>query len=139
LLIHLLSAEICAAKRGRLFDFNKSSTWNNEGFYELGLDAQFGFNGNAQYGLDVLEFSTTGVSLPNSIIGSINTTEYWLGFFGVGIIPGNFTNMQALSPISALVEEQGSIPSHSYGFTAGASYRESRSLNKTPRNMLRDF
>jgi hypothetical protein len=73
----------------------------------------------------VLEFGTTGLSARGSIIGSINTTEYWVGFFGVGIVPGNFTDSTAKSPISHLVEDAGLIPSHSYGFTAGASYRES--------------
>jgi hypothetical protein len=75
--------------------------------------------------LDILEFGTTGVYLNNSIIGSINNTEYWLGYFGLGIVPGNFTTTEVLSPISGLVETEGSIPSHSYGFTAGANYRKS--------------
>lgn len=62
--------------------------------------------------------------MENAIIASINTTEYWLGEFGVGIVPGNFTDVTSLSAISNLVEKVGVIPSHSYGFTAGAKYRE---------------
>jgi hypothetical protein len=47
------------------------------------------------------------------------------GYFGLGIVPENFTTAESLSAISGLVEKQNEIPSHSYGFTAGASYRES--------------
>jgi hypothetical protein len=70
-----------------------------------------------------LEFGTTGVTLKDTIIGSINTTEYWLGFFGLGDIPGNFTDTEALPPLNAL-ENQSIIPSNSYGYTAGAIYRK---------------
>lgn len=56
--------------------------------------------------------------------GSTNTTGYFIGNFGVGIVPGSFNSTTALSAISGLVEDLGVIPSHSYGFTAGAKYRE---------------
>jgi len=77
-----------------------------------------------------LTFGTTGVTLQGAIIGSINTTglvnttQYLLGNFGIGIVPGNFGNSTPISAISGLVEKRGVIPSHSYGFTAGAKYRE---------------
>jgi hypothetical protein len=116
---------LCEANRGGLFDPTKSSTWTPEGFFELGLDQQLGFTGYADYGLDDLTLGTTDVVLPSSIIGSINTTEYFLGFLGLGIVPSNFTNVLALSVLSALVEKESAIPSHSYGYTAGAGYRES--------------
>jgi len=112
-------------KRGRLFDWKKSNSWQPEGDFELGLDSQLGFTGDGNYGLDILEFGSTGVSLNNSIIGSINTTDYWLGYLGLGAIPGNFTTTDIPSPIFALVDNASVIPSHSYGFTAGAVYRKS--------------
>ena len=123
-LISALAASICQSKRGGLFDSKKSSTWQSQGSFDLGLDSQLGFTGSGDYGLDILEFGSTGVSLNNSIIGSINDTEYWLGHLGLGIDPANFTTVVVLSPISGLVEKEGSIPSHSYGFTAGAIYRK---------------
>lgn len=112
-----------------MFDLSKSTSWTNEGFYYLGADSQLenpGYTVEAygQYGLDDITFGTTGVTLQDSIVASINTTEYWLGFFGLGIVPGNFTNVTSLSAISGLVEKDGAIPSHSYGFTAGAKYRK---------------
>ena len=115
---------LCASMRGGLFNPSTSSTWQPEGFFELGVDQQLGNTGYADYGLDNVTFGSTGVVLPSAIIGSINDTNYWLGYFGLGIVPGNFTNITAISAISGLVEKEGAIPSHSYGYTAGAKYRE---------------
>lgn len=116
--------------RGGLFDFRNSSSWQSEGFYAFGVDEKLGNTGYAEYGLDALTFGTTGVVLPSAIIGSfnttgqVNTTQYLLGLFGLGIVPGSFNGTVPLSAISALVEEESVIPSHSYGYTAGAKYRE---------------
>lgn len=120
----ILPADKCMSERGGLYNMSKSSTWKSEGFYQLGLDTQLGFNGTGDYGLDTVEFGSTGISLDDSIIGSINTTDYLTGFLGLGIVPGNFSNGQFKSPIAALVESADLIPSHSYGFTAGSTYRE---------------
>ncbi|RFU30155.1 hypothetical protein B7463_g6169, partial [Scytalidium lignicola] len=114
---------MCSTLRGGVFDSNSSSTWSPLGFYQLGLDTQLGFGGYGYYGFDDLTFGTTGVALSSTIIASINTTAYWLGFLGLGIVPGNFTTITAISPISALVEMEDAIPSHSYGYTAGAIYQ----------------
>jgi hypothetical protein len=80
--------------------------------------------GYAQYGLDDITFGSTGITLNNTIIGSINTTEYWLGMLGLGVVPGNFKNITSLPAISGLVEKNSAIPTHSYGYTAGAKYRK---------------
>ncbi|KAL3427348.1 eukaryotic aspartyl protease [Phlyctema vagabunda] len=114
---------LCASMRGGLFNTTESSSWQTEGFYDFQMDARLGFSGYGFYGWDAITFGTTGVTLPSTIIASVNTTEYWNGFFGVGIVPGNFTSAVAISPISGLVETEGVIPSHSYGYTAGAKYQ----------------
>jgi hypothetical protein len=44
--------------------------------------------------------------------------------FGVGITPGDFNGTSPLTAISALVETEAAILSHSYGYTAGAIYRK---------------
>lgn len=59
-----------------------------------------------------------------SIIGLVNATgSTWLGSFGLGIVQGSFDSETPLSAISALVERDGVIKSHSYAYTAGAKYR----------------
>ena len=68
--------------------------------------------------------------IPSAIIGAFNGTgpisgtSYLLGLFGLGVVPGGFNNTSPLSALSALVEEVGVVPSHSWGYTAGAKYRE---------------
>lgn len=121
---------LCESNRGGVFDPFKSSTWHNEGLFDLGADTRLGNQGYALYGLDDLTYGSTGVVQSSAIIGQVNDTglatsfQTWLGFFGLGIVPGNFTDVSSLSSISALVEKVAVIPSHSYGYTAGAKYRE---------------
>ena len=55
----------------------------------------------------------------------INTTEYWLGTIGLGVETLNFTDSSQLTFLSTLANNQSVIPSLSYGYTAGAYYRES--------------
>ncbi|KAI9683610.1 MAG: hypothetical protein M1829_004914 [Trizodia sp. TS-e1964] len=117
------SSALCAQLRGGLFYPNSSSTWQPAGYFELGLDPNLGFGGNAEYGFDSLYFKDWA-SLPGQIIGVLNTTDYWLGFMGLGVKPSNFsTNIDHLSTLSTFVENQSLIPSHSFGFTSGAHYR----------------
>ena len=112
----------CTRERGGLFSPGSSSSWSEVGFAALGLDPQLGFTGFGQYGFDSLALSDT-ISVPDQIIGVINTTEYWSGFLGLGIKPTNFTESDEPTFLSSLVENQSLIPSHSYGYTAGASHR----------------
>lgn len=101
-----------------------SSTWQSLGFFELGSNANLGNTGYAEYGLDSLTFGSTGVTVRSSLIGMVNGSDYtWIGSFGLGTLPGNFSGKSPLSAISALVETEGTIQSHSYGYTAGAKYR----------------
>lgn len=100
----------------------------------LGADQHLGNDGYGQYGLDSLTFGGTGVTIPSAIIGAFNgtgqitATSYMLGLLGLGVVPGGFNKTTPLSTVSALVEETGVIPSHSWGYTAGAKYRKAFSL-----------
>lgn len=114
---------ICTAARGSIYDSSKSSTYKELGLYSLGVDSRLNGAGYADYGFDAVTFGSTGVTLDSTIIGSINTTEFFLGMFGLGIVPGSFNNTSSLAAISGLVEKNGAIPSNSYGYTAGATYR----------------
>ncbi|KAH8594498.1 aspartic peptidase domain-containing protein [Bisporella sp. PMI_857] len=125
----------CNNMRGGLFTPGSSTSWQPQGFFELGVDKHLGNTGYAEYGFDNLTFGTTGVSLANAIVGAfnytgtINSTQYLLGFFGLGIVPGSFNNTKVPSAISALLEKEDAIPSHSYGYTAGARYQDKGVLN----------
>ncbi|TVY36337.1 hypothetical protein LSUB1_G006371, partial [Lachnellula subtilissima] len=115
---------ICIQARGGTYNLSKSSTYRDQGLFNLGVDTRLGGQGYADYGFDQLTFGSTGVTLNSTIIGSINATEYFLGEFGLGVVPGDFNNVSSLAAISGLVEKNGAIPSHSYGYTAGATYQQ---------------
>lgn len=111
----------CATERGGLFYPNESKTWEDQGSYALGLDTQLGFDGNGVYGFDDIAFNDQ-ISVPSQMIGVINTTDDWLGFFGLGVEPTNFTSADKPTFLDSIVENQSLVPSHSYGYTAGAHY-----------------
>lgn len=102
------------------------------GIWQLGLD-YLGYGGNGQYGLDTVNAYSTitdiGFGMSNVLMSAINTTDYYLGFFGLGITQGNFGHEVAQSPLTQAVHTFGWIPSYSYGYTAGASYRMSLFLS----------
>ena len=113
----------CEDKRGGLFSYNQSTTWDNLGYYELGFDTYLGDSGIANYGLDHVDLNDQ-VIVPSQIVGVINSTEFWLGSLGLGVQESRFEGaINRLTFLSSLVENQSLIPSHSYGYTAGAYYR----------------
>ena len=113
----------CLTKRGGVFQSNASSTWADQGPFALGLDPQLCFSGNGIYGFDNISLSDD-ISVPSQVVGVINTTDYWLGFFGLGVEPTNFTSADKPTFLDSMVEIMSLIPSHSYGYTAGAYYRK---------------
>lgn len=114
----------CETERGgKLFEANTSTTWDDQGAFALGLDPQLGFGGDGIYGFDSIAFGDQ-FSVPSQVIGVINTTDHWLGYFGLGVEPTNFTSTDKPTFLDSIVENQSLIPSHSYGYTAGAHYRK---------------
>jgi hypothetical protein len=99
-------------------------------YYESFLN----LTGNAYYGFDTLTLGVPGANLPsldNQIIAGIATNDYWLGYLGLSPIPFNFssqndaTSMRDPQPsFLSNLKNQSLIPSLSWGYTAGASYRD---------------
>ncbi|CAK7203005.1 hypothetical protein SEUCBS139899_005732 [Sporothrix eucalyptigena] len=63
------------------------------------------------------------IRVDRALVGGINTTRFYVGYIGVGAIFSGFNGRKFNSLIGQLAEDLGVIPSHSYGYTAGASYR----------------
>ena len=112
----------CEQKRGGLFNYTNSSSWQGLGPYELGFDTNLGISGGADYGYDEIALNQQVVS-PGQIVGILNSTEFWTGYLGLGVEATDFTDTDRLTFLSSLVQNQSVIPSHSYGYTAGAYYR----------------
>ncbi|KAI0132238.1 aspartic peptidase domain-containing protein [Xylariales sp. AK1849] len=119
------TSALCTAARGNVYNISASNSWSPLGAWQLGLQ-YLGLGGNGDYANEtVVVFDSATrlqTALQKQVVGAINDTGYYTGFFGLGITPGRFGSAVAPSPIAALVENDSVIPSHSYGYTAGAYY-----------------
>lgn len=70
----------------------------------------------------------TELQVNRGLVGGFNDTTYYAGFIGVGGVDGSFAGRQISPLIRQLAESMGAIPSHSYGYTAGASYRGTKGV-----------
>lgn len=120
--------QVCYQQRGDVFSIGGSRTWAPLGPYELGMNYT-GMGGHGDYGMDTLSFTNAytrrTTEIQQTLIAAINDTNYFQGFIGLGPTPGKFQNAIALPFITQLASTFGTIPSHSYGYTAGAFYRDS--------------
>lgn len=86
-----------------------------------------GTGGNGDYGLETIAFTNSLKSeskgVDSALIAAINDTNYYQGFIGVGVTQSRFDTNITNPFITQLAETYGYIPSHSYGYTAGAHYR----------------
>lgn len=70
----------CAISRGKLFNLNDSSSWQDLGLFALnengiGLGGNLGYEARVQYGLDNLGIGLNGPRLENQTIGGFATPE----------------------------------------------------------------
>ena len=118
----------CPDARGQLFSPNASSTWSQQGYYQLDIERNLDVTGDGEYGNDTLGLGiqgSNGPTLKNQVIGGIATDNYYLGMFGVNPKPTNFTNDDSgQASYMTSLKDQNLIPSLSFGYTAGAPYRE---------------
>lgn len=112
----------CISARGGVFTPAESNRWSPLGIWQLGLN-YLGYGGNGEYGQDIITIGGDGFHMSDVLIATLNTTNYLNGLFGLGITQGNFGGTVAESPLTQAVKEFGWIPSYSFGFTAGAHYR----------------
>ena len=116
------------------FQTNESSTWDLIGPYELdAVELELGYTGNGLYGFDtvVLENSSSTVNQTKQVVASVPDLDFWLGVVGLGPKSINFTTFnQPLSSYLSDLVANDTIPSLSWGYTAGAHYR-----NETPASL----
>lgn len=117
--------QLCPKHRGGTLDIAASSTWESLGEFQLSFPYT-DVKANGNYGFDTLVVresqSEDRVSLEKTLITAFDTTEYYNGFFGLGIVSGDFNGRVSVSPFSQMVAEYGWFPSYTYGYTAGAYY-----------------
>jgi len=110
------------------FQANESSSWDLIGLYRLSwYGEQMGYYGNGQFGFDnvALSDNSDALELPHQVVAAIADKSFFLGQFGLGPKPSNFTTFNEPIPnyMATLVSEE-KIPSMSFAYTAGAHYRD---------------
>ncbi|KIW03838.1 uncharacterized protein PV09_05137 [Verruconis gallopava] len=112
---------------------NQSSTYSLIGLYAIQLEDRLAYSLNGQYGTDVYGLnggngsSSGGVSLSDQIVAGIASKDFMLGVFGLGIQPTSFSSSAGASQsFMTNLRNADLIPSLSYGYTAGASYRNKK-------------
>lgn len=117
----------CAQSRGGLFLPNESLTWVPNSIFNFELENNLGLDTSGDAGFDTVTLGWQGAGGPtvtHAIVFNIADSKYWLGEFGLNPRPTNFTTFAdpQTSYMQALYNNN-SIPSISYGYTAGAQYR----------------
>ena len=123
----------CTAARGGAYNSTESSTWNVNALYTLGAETNLGnpySDPIGDFGYDTLgvpgQSGVTNVSLARQVIATIKTKTYYLG--SLGLSSQNITFSQDSGDKSASflasLRNENLIPSLSFGYTAGASYRK---------------
>lgn len=95
----------------------------------MGLEMNLGYSDNATYGLDTvalgLSNATGGPRLDSQVVATFENNHYYVGLFGLGHQGTNFSGYSTPNAtFLTTLKERNMIPSLSWGYTAGASYRE---------------
>ncbi|KAK6518192.1 hypothetical protein TWF506_005351 [Arthrobotrys conoides] len=119
-------AEQCYDLRGQTFNVNTSSTWNDQGLFKTDLAKDLGNNAIGNYGLERVGITNvdSGITFNDQVVVSVDSNDWFLGVFGLGTQPTNFTDFNNPQPsFLTTMYNQGLIPSLSWGYQAGAVYR----------------
>ena len=126
----------CTGARGGAYDSTKSSSWNVNGLYALAVETNLGnpYNSGTQigdFGYDTIgipgQNGVANVSLDHQVIAGIKTNNYYLGILGLASQNITFSADDTSPSFLASLKSQNLIPSLSFGYTAGASYRKAAS------------
>jgi hypothetical protein len=120
----------CPDDRGYTFQPEDSGTWEPRGLYQISAQSNLGYDpSNAgEYGLDTLGLGYRGAggpTLDEQVIAGIATKDFYLGSLGLAPAPINFTSEDSRPSLLTTLKARNLIPSLSYGYSAGANYRES--------------
>ncbi|KAL8736444.1 MAG: hypothetical protein Q9166_000236 [cf. Caloplaca sp. 2 TL-2023] len=120
----------CSESRGGTFNYEDSSTWTNKSFYALGSEANLGYTTNSDNGFYAWDNVTlitpegANISVNHSVVAGIATKDFYLGALGLAARPVVWEDHSDSSPsLMTTLKDQSLIPTLSYGYTAGASYK----------------
>ncbi|KAF2743771.1 acid protease [Sporormia fimetaria CBS 119925] len=114
------------------FQPNASTTWHEMGWYDTLLREDLNYTGNGLYGQDTVGLqlpSLNGPVLEQQIVAAVANKKVFIGVFGLSPVPANFSDFNNPQPVFfKVLKDQNKIPSLSYAYTAGASYKTPQSF-----------
>lgn len=126
----------CNDERGGIFNYNESpKNWITKGNFTLDISANLGLGGNGDggtFGYDTLAIPTANgasVTLDQQLLSGVATKDFFVGSLGLSSRPISFESQVKGQPpdtrqsLITSLKDKNLIPSLSYGYTAGASYR----------------
>ena len=118
----------CEESRGGTFSNKSSSTWKDLGTWSIVELENIDVDPNAgggQVGYDTVGIQAQGaepLTLEHQVVLALARQDFWLGNLGLAARASAYDNGTQTSFLTSL-RDQKKIPSLSYGYTAGASYR----------------
>ena len=112
------------------FNINQSSTWDNQGLFQLPLyeESQLGYSGNADFGFDTVTLGwqgSGGLTLTHQVVAGFATKDFYIGNLGLTPRPVNFTDFNhPQKSVLGTLRNESKVASSTWAYTAGASYRE---------------
>ncbi|KAI5361136.1 putative aspartic peptidase A1 family, aspartic peptidase domain superfamily [Septoria linicola] len=111
------------------FQSNQSTTWEQIEIADIGADNLLFPDSTeaALYGLETVSLGLLNTpTLDDQIAGGINSLNFWSGSLGLGASPAKFPNLaEAVATVLDALKSQNLSASNSYGYSAGAAYRNS--------------
>lgn len=121
----------CIKERGGAYNTTLSKTWDDKGRERLKTESNLGYAGlydNGDFGYDTLGVDVppghANVSLDKQVIAGVEIKDFFLGNLGLANRQHTFGNGEQASGFLWHLNASNLIPSLSYGYTAGASYRK---------------
>jgi hypothetical protein len=127
-----------------VFSPSDSKTWQGEGNFTLGIQANLGYGSdNGVFGLEVVGLgiaTNPNVTFSSQVIGGIVADDFYVGYFGLGTQPTNFTDFTDPHPsFFTALKDNAQSPSLAWSYTAGAKYRTFTCLRRANANQLLTF
>jgi len=118
----------CVADRGGVFDPTGSKTWQDVGIYGAGMQANLGYEAvSVDFGIDKVGLGIVdneNLTFANQVVGGIVENDFYVGTFGLGTQPTNFSTFsEPHTSFFTTMWEKSIIPSYTWAYTAGAKYR----------------
>jgi hypothetical protein len=130
------SVQDCANARGLTFNPSNSTTWKDQGPFELDQQNNLGIAINGDFGLEQVGLgivNDANLTFPGQVVSGIIADNFYVGSLGLGTQPTNFSTFaDPKTSLLTTLRDRGAIPSLSWSYTAGAEYRMDNLASSRP-------